>query len=649
MNNEIKYVSPFKRFCITVGNLPTAYLESMSYYEGLTYLVNYLSNNVIPALNNNSAVVEELQEQFTILKNFVDNYFDNLDVQEEVNNKLDEMAEDGTLEEIIKNYLQTQKIYNTTEEMITDANNLVNGLNVQTLGYHTLNDDGGAFFQITDTISANDYQINLNNGLYATMIINSSTINVKQFGAYGDKNHDDTQAFKNAITYINDKYMNLYINKGEYTINETLYIDWENSNFWQEFNGSYSIKGAGIYETLLYFNSSNGLHINRNGNILSIEISDFSIVNESYNAREEMGITTLPNDNKGIGLLLKHIGYTGHVSRIGVRGFYIGIATRNCYGGPILDNLFTINTVFGYSSKNDTTVEQNSCSYMGLESCYIEENSSMTLTNIICEGNLDIFKTNEFNQREKFHGRGFSIYDGARINLMSCYSEKLFGNARYIEHSNVVEDNGVLNNNMIYYLEQPGYEDLKTWVTNNNWNYDEVYINITNNSRTYCMFNSPDIENRTAYINDENPRGNADMYNGKYLAPNIIFNGVTPHQGAENTFRTFSNGNCQPIIYLKGTYEYIQQNYSKLPAMLYGLIKTRNIQNAGNWNGDPSLIMSRKGNFTNTSYDEVALMCRHTLDGAIRLYRVTYLSGTQVESKEVITIANDGKVTFPQN
>lgn len=107
MNNEVQYVSPFKKLCITVGNLPTAYLESMSYYEGLTYLVNYLSNNVIPALNNNSQVVEELQQ-------FVIDYFSDLNVQTQIDNKLDRMAEDGTLAEIIN-----QEIFSGLDDRLT--------------------------------------------------------------------------------------------------------------------------------------------------------------------------------------------------------------------------------------------------------------------------------------------------------------------------------------------------------------------------------------------------------------------------------------------------------------------------------------------------------------------------------------------------
>ncbi len=44
---------------------------------------------------------QNVQKGFDDLKKFVADYFDNLDVQDEINNKLDEMAEDGTLADII--------------------------------------------------------------------------------------------------------------------------------------------------------------------------------------------------------------------------------------------------------------------------------------------------------------------------------------------------------------------------------------------------------------------------------------------------------------------------------------------------------------------------------------------------------------------
>lgn len=94
----------FKRFITTVGNLPSSYVESLSYYECIMWLCNYLQNTVIPAVNNNAEALEELQGLFVKLQEYVDNYFENLDVQEEINNKLDELVEDGTLETLLNNY-----------------------------------------------------------------------------------------------------------------------------------------------------------------------------------------------------------------------------------------------------------------------------------------------------------------------------------------------------------------------------------------------------------------------------------------------------------------------------------------------------------------------------------------------------------------
>ena len=96
--------------------IPLAFDESMSYYETLCGLLNYLENTIIPTVNNNADAVSELQNLYTELRTYVDEYFKNLDVQEEINNKLDEMTEDGTLTNIIKNYVDP--IYESYESEI---------------------------------------------------------------------------------------------------------------------------------------------------------------------------------------------------------------------------------------------------------------------------------------------------------------------------------------------------------------------------------------------------------------------------------------------------------------------------------------------------------------------------------------------------
>lgn len=122
----INKLTPFGRFCTTIGNLPSSYMESLTYEEQLLWFCNFLQNEVIPTVNNNADAVEELQNLFVELKNYVDNYFENLDVQEEINNKLDEMAESGSLLEIITPFIQNEEI-----ARINADNNLQNQINVE--------------------------------------------------------------------------------------------------------------------------------------------------------------------------------------------------------------------------------------------------------------------------------------------------------------------------------------------------------------------------------------------------------------------------------------------------------------------------------------------------------------------------------------
>ena len=83
------------KFCCTIGMLPTSYKESLTYEEQILAIGHYLETTVYPAINNNAEALTELQGLFVALEDYVNNYFDNLDVQEEINNKLDDMAESG--------------------------------------------------------------------------------------------------------------------------------------------------------------------------------------------------------------------------------------------------------------------------------------------------------------------------------------------------------------------------------------------------------------------------------------------------------------------------------------------------------------------------------------------------------------------------
>lgn len=147
---------PFTRMLMTIGQIPTSYLISMTYEEQLIWFCNYLEKTVIPAIDNNAEAVEEVQEVVTELHDYIDNYFDNLDVQEEINNKLDAMAEGGQLTDIIAQYLGLAGVlaYDTISDM-SEAINIADGSICKTLGKESYNDGLGAFYKVR-TITNDD-------------------------------------------------------------------------------------------------------------------------------------------------------------------------------------------------------------------------------------------------------------------------------------------------------------------------------------------------------------------------------------------------------------------------------------------------------------------------------------------------------------
>ena len=138
----VKTLSPFKRMVLSIGTLPSAFYDTMTYYEALVWLYKYLNDTVIPTINNNGEAVEELQEAFITLETFISEYFDNLDVQQEINNKLDAMAEDGSLTTLIKAYVDP--IYEAYEQEIDgkvdDIEDAVDAQNVEIYNFkNTIN------------------------------------------------------------------------------------------------------------------------------------------------------------------------------------------------------------------------------------------------------------------------------------------------------------------------------------------------------------------------------------------------------------------------------------------------------------------------------------------------------------------------------
>lgn len=175
--------------------------------------------------------------------------------------------------------------YNTVAEMIT-AKYLKENDCIITLGYYEINDGGQGKYTIVndETLVEDSGSIHiLDNKLKAKLIYNNE-INIKQFGAKGNGTNDDTQAFKNAISYIeNSSCKTLYVPNGQYLLNSSLIIS------------DIIIKGESKENTILIANSfeTEGFFKNKHylnyGQFDTFTIENLTIYKKSLNLSREIG------------------------------------------------------------------------------------------------------------------------------------------------------------------------------------------------------------------------------------------------------------------------------------------------------------------------------------------------------------------------
>lgn len=176
---------------INSSALPQSYSRNMTTYEELVFFVAKLKECIV-AFNaletkegqfetSTTNTVNHYIELYNELKGYVDNYFDNLDVQVEINNKLNALVADGTMELIIN------------QEIFGDFNN--------TLINHT------------NKLITNDIDI-----ISIKSSLQDTAINVKYFGAIGNGIADDTIAIQTAL----DTGKSVRLPRGTYLVTDSL-------------------------------------------------------------------------------------------------------------------------------------------------------------------------------------------------------------------------------------------------------------------------------------------------------------------------------------------------------------------------------------------------------------------------------------------
>ena len=171
--------------------------------------------------------VEEYINQFNELYSYVHDYFDNLDVQEEVNNKLDQMYEDGQLTQLIAQFLSLNAVMSFSNvASMKLAENLVNGSTVETYGFYNKNDNGNAKYFVR-TITNEDVVdektiIALHDNTLVAELIVEPIMNPEQFGAKGDGETDDTSSIQTAINKLSTSGSVLRLQEKTYMVKQIL-------------------------------------------------------------------------------------------------------------------------------------------------------------------------------------------------------------------------------------------------------------------------------------------------------------------------------------------------------------------------------------------------------------------------------------------
>lgn len=256
-----KFISPF--ISCVVQNFPfiEESIDGLTQYQLLCKIVEKL-NAVITQTNTQTENIEKLEEAFTTLKNYVDNYFNNLDIQSEINNKLDEMAISGELEAIIASYLNTQAVRGfSTLNDLKNATGLIVGAICQTSGKNTYKDGLGSLYRIRnitneDTID-NDKLVAITSDV--SLVAEKITNNIRN-----TKTTSDTETY--SCNYINNVLNNkncLSVKRNEDTLSVTA---------WQTYDVNFSTINA-QKGTDLSLNSSGQIVIGENINYIKVSLN----------------------------------------------------------------------------------------------------------------------------------------------------------------------------------------------------------------------------------------------------------------------------------------------------------------------------------------------------------------------------------------
>ena len=486
---------PYMRYLAKV--IPLAFDESMSYYEQICSFKAYLLNEIMPTLNNNAEATAELQELFVTLENYVNNYFDNLDIQEEVDNKLEEMYENGQLEDLISQFieLQTTYTYDSIEDL-QSAENLVVGSYVKTLGYNSLGDNGGAYYKVREIINTdvvdNMFIIALNNEELVAELIYKDEININQLGG-GDNEIGAiiNSAISKGITIFN-------FNQEDYTCEETIQLDNSNKYVFNFNNASVTTTSSKMFNVIC-------------------DNAHKSIINNLYTTGDDTNtfIELTPVSNWGCGI---------DINNCEIRRYLKQLYGKSLFNSRILNTQFiSDNGYIQIENADGSSGNMSNCNTF--DNCYIRNRTNDATSDPDYKILLNGVKNLTFNNCA--FGRCKTL-----LSLTSCNNVEL--NNCQVENVNAVTNtrSGLINNtnnSFIYttkYAESDTYKSIPTrTLTVESTNVGSASNNNVRssilNDTTQAIYGATAYNDNNTYVALTRQSSNAINY---YIPLNIIEN-----------------------------------------------------------------------------------------------------------------------------
>lgn len=439
--------------------------------------------------------------------------------------------------------------YNNVAAMKTDTK-LKAGDMAITLGYYTANDGGGAEYKIVNGIYIDDggsYH-QLNNNLKAELIIKKE-VNVKQFGAWGDGVHDDTNYIQNAITVSKSyktKAFAIGIPGGIYNISKTielpLYVKLYSL-------GNITIKYTGSEELFHIYNDSNIVEMTSNlsqnpyniGNILDGSKGVIILKGQGKNLNQ----TALRIGENSLGTIHKTHTAWANFTNIYIEQFKYGIYFTN-YQNYIMRfyNITISNCDIAISNAN--VIGANNGELILFTGCSLNNNNLGVQVNHVIN-----FSFNGCSIDYNINGIELNWQGYYSLNLNDCWLE---GNNddtlnTYLIKSNVPTLSGAYSSpsiNIINCLIYPTNKKPHTII------FGKMKLNIENCQIQVVTINSPTDKN-SEFLCDDNveiisDKGNTFVENTMLISKNNILNKNYDFSNGENNYTFAQYGVSHSIV-----------------------------------------------------------------------------------------------------